>query len=398
MDNSLGESSLRDKEDPFLDLKKQGETYDTKLANEESQMNQGHITNEYFVDNDLPEENGPQVIKRTAPIIVSEKEMYEGFSWTRFFEFVLYHFIYFFILGPLTPLILTPFTGKYLMRNILFTGSIVGMYRQTLIWVLNIIAATFAWVYKEDTLFQVQLYLIFSTTMIRVMTVSAKYGTFPKAKMNRWRTELIPIHEITMEFVLADWNKQNDQIVEKEIRKSIQKKEIDSAIFHLSFLSTVDPVLAEELRISSSYYKERTTSYIPMKYLEQPIDDETEKYHGYSIFRYLIDQNKASEKNSVFRIVLVFAIIRGFLPVVLSIPGGNLETKSIYWWVGESLCILINTIYFNINCSLLVVHLKDILRKVFFMEQMSYFLAPRKFDGFTGRKLFPTIKIGRAHV
>lgn len=331
-------------------------------------------------------------------------DLFDGFNWLQYFEFVFYHTMFLFVTGPFTSFILQPFTGKFLMQNILFKGRNAPFFFQSLTWFAWILLLNaFIFYFRNDILFPLQLFIMVSTMIIRILSVSVKYGTFSKCKLNRWKTEFEPYEDIQKEFILGKWQKQEDEIVELEIRKAMHRQEIDSAVFQFSFLGELDEEVATVLRLHTNYYKERTTSFFPLKDFSRVESiDQTEYYHGFSIMLYWIDNYKTHLTPNVIKNLKFFAVLRALLPMIVAwwiFPAsytaiGDLSTGMIVLYSFSQLsAIVFNIINFFFNSGLIGLYLIDLKRKTFFMQQLSYLIAPKRFDGFQTRKYFPTVNI-----
>lgn len=331
-------------------------------------------------------------------------DLYDGFNWLQYYEFVFYHVLFLFVTGPLTGVLLTPITGKYLVRNMSFTGMDWKFSFQALTW-LSWIVILFAniFYFNNDILFPLQLFIMINTMLVRILSVSVKYGTFSKCKINRWRTEYIPQDEIVREYVLKNWASQDEELVEQEIRKGMHKEEIDSAVFQFSFLGELSAEVATLLRLNTKYYKERTTSFFPLRDLgEDTQEHQSEFYHGFSIMLYWIEKYKKELSLDLSKPLFFSSILRALLPMsiaVIMVPEsytmiGNYSGVTIVaYGLIQMLAITFNVLNFFFNASLLTLYLKDLKRKSFFMQQLSYLIAPKRFDGFQSVKYFPTINI-----
>jgi hypothetical protein len=335
-------------------------------------------------------------------------DLFDGFNWFQYYEFVFYHFMFLFVTGPLTGYLLEPLTGKFLMQNLKFKGLNAIFYFQTLTWFTwaSLLSAYFFYFNQNadgtsNILFPLQLYLMASVMVVRILSVSVKYGTFSKCKLNRWKTEYVPFADIQKEFVLGKWQDQDDEMVEMEIRKAMHRQEIDSAVFQFSFLGELDEEVATILRLNTNYYKERSTSFFPLKevFCENPDDkSQSDFYHGFSIMLYWIDNYKKYLTPNVKSWLRVFSVVRAFLPIVIYLifyraNGEEFSIATVLFYLTQAAAIIFNIMNFYFNAGLIGLYLVDLKRKSFFMQQLSYLIAPKRFDGFQTTKYFPTMNI-----
>jgi len=171
-----------------------------------------------------------------------------------FLQFLLMHFLYFFLLGPFI-FILIPIFGKHILRN----QGFLGVNRGTIVQMIQYFALVgfFFVFYYTDTpgLQAIEVYMILIAILIRFIAVCSKYAYRSESFIKLIFTKTLSPEDLRGDLLLLGWREQIDSIIEEEVQAAILRQEVDSSLFFFKFLSPPEPVLHEKL---CKPYKKRT--------------------------------------------------------------------------------------------------------------------------------------------
>lgn len=115
--------------------------------------------------------------------ITKFKSYFVKFRFEFFFEFMIIHFLFFAMLGPLANPIIYKF-GKGLPRNLMFWGNHYIFFYQTLFYVLFLVAIALYATYRTNFVyFQSEVVYLCLGIFYRIFTISVKYATFDPVKI-----------------------------------------------------------------------------------------------------------------------------------------------------------------------------------------------------------------------
>jgi len=185
----------------------------------------------YFAPEDTWEKND----ENFSDII--ENEIF--FNVENFLLFFLYHFFFHFLFGPLTMLITYRFTGSTVFKNQFFWGLNWICFLNYLVYILYLILMVvyFSCESLLINLNSVSIYMVFPILFLRIFIISIKYATINKEKIKMIKSRVINQEELLQEFTFVSWAWQTDSCIEKELQATIQRTELDLAMFKFSFLS-----------------------------------------------------------------------------------------------------------------------------------------------------------------
>ena len=168
---------------------------------------------------------------------ITENEIF--FNVQNFFIFFFYHFFFHFILGPFTLLLTYHFTGSAIYRNQFFWGLnkvCFCNYTQYILY-LSILIIYFTMKSELQNLNSFGIYMIIPIMFLRICIISIKYATMGREKVNIIKSRVVDEEELLQEFTFICWAWQSDMCIEKELQATIERTEIDLAMFKFSFLS-----------------------------------------------------------------------------------------------------------------------------------------------------------------
>ncbi|KAL4505870.1 hypothetical protein ABPG72_013631 [Tetrahymena utriculariae] len=309
-----------------------------------------------------------------------------------FFEFFIYHFIYFIFLGPFTSLI-TRLGGKYLSRNLQFIGRSRSVYLQLVNYLMSIITNLFYFNFTNPAINQtVYLSTLIVVVVFRCFQISTKYATFDPLKIKIYKEVQIKVADLSYDLFLQDWTQQTDKIIYEQIYYTQRFFDTDPNLFFIQFMVEPSKKTADQIKNSKIKMEEqfnlRKTHKKP-----DPIGVQTSSifYDGYTILHFLISlyqKQNSSKRKALKNIITVMSVIRGLLPLFCAlIISFSSSVLGMYW--SEILQIL----YFpyQFRCYILLFFFRQALLTI--LQELSFMLIPRKIGTTNTSKVLPTINI-----
>lgn len=165
------------------------------------------------------------------------------FNVKNFFIFFFYHFLFHFLFGPLSVLITFKFSGVAVYRNQFFWGlNPVAFLNYVQYFVYLIVIIIYCSNTKESLKsFNSQvIYMTIPIIFLRIFIIALKYATISQEKINMIKYKVLQKGELLQELTFLSWAWQTDSCLERELQATIQRTEIDLAIFKFSFLSNLN--------------------------------------------------------------------------------------------------------------------------------------------------------------
>ena len=162
------------------------------------------------------------------------------FNVENFFIFFFYHFLFHFLFGPLSVLITFKFSGVAVYRNQFFWGlNPVAFFNYVQYFVYLIVIIIYCSNTQESlNSFNSQvIYMTIPIIFLRIFIIALKYATISQEKINMIKSKVLQKGELLQELTFLSWAWQTDSCLERELQATIQRTEIDLAIFKFSFLS-----------------------------------------------------------------------------------------------------------------------------------------------------------------
>jgi len=132
------------------------------------------------------------------------KAYYIKFRWSVFFEYFLYHMLFFALLGPFCSLLLYWFTGIHLLNNIMFTRLGISFFLQTFLYLINLLAFILYFTFDcPNIYFDHELLFVLFAICIRAFSISAKYATFDSDKLELIKKNTLQVPQMTKDYMLA---------------------------------------------------------------------------------------------------------------------------------------------------------------------------------------------------
>ncbi len=280
---------------------------------------------------------------------------------------------------------------RTLIGNMRFVEVSKESLFQLIVW-LNNTAVLFCWVYFENPLTNYSCYLVcMMVTLKRSSSIAAKYSTFPKNKLRRYKEKSLTRQELDKDLLGNSWTKQSSEILETETNFALTRNNFDAGVFHMSFLDEVHSGLEEarqklEQEIGFTVPSKKTFRFKSGK--------ERVYFSGVAIFYVLIQyyNTKVSKRRkhliTSFVLVAVWVSITVVSKAVAGLPlfrRDNLVDTVIFY-----VNLLINGFTFLMVVFPFVVSRIDVDRTIFSLQQMSHFISTQKKSNEVA-KLFPTM-------
>jgi len=295
-----------------------------------------------------------------------------------YFEFLMYHVLYFSGFGPVIALffLLFPKT-RQLMSNLMFLRLSNAMFIQLLAW-LNFAGVVLIMIFVNNPISRAATLLSAVLSIImRSSNIAAKYATFPKKLIQKYRDQQLSTNEIRSDFLLGAWAVQGSELIDTEITNALLRNNFDVTLFKLSFLAKVSKKFEDEIQA----YSEDVICSKPWK---DEITMQCEKvksyYCGHAIFAGIVRVfNKMPHKDLTFRTPII-VITAGLNPLwtKLFLERDLMNSESIPDTVVFYFNCLMNMLLFYFTSLFFGQAKKDIRRITFAMHQLSHLISTQR--------------------
>lgn len=310
-----------------------------------------------------------------------------------YLEFLGYHILYFWVLGPLLPLILLPLNvSKYknLLINMgfLFQGNLFIF--QTTQW-LSILALYYClWSGKltessrgAEFTSLTFFYTLMVQSFLRMSCIATKYSSFSAYQIIVLKSSVVPRSELFKEYMMGYWRTQEHSLMLECIQEALEVGQVKTPVFFVHFLRMPRPktvialsYMVDNLRMEqlesveeSKYRKPRT-----VKMGDQEDSQMRTYFAGECVFHYIISKNKTVKLNRLY-----FVIVITFVRVVAVFILEWWMFKDPVWGYGKTnydfllgVFIQANITYFLVsNIGFFSVAITDILRKINVLAQIN---------------------------
>lgn len=308
-----------------------------------------------------------------------------------FAEFFLYHFLWYYLFGYFMSLVvMTLKRGKVLFCNMGFISLKQStLLTQTLIWVNSMLVNYSIIFFKNPITNFSSLSLLVMTIVTRSSSIAAKYATFPKRQLQKYKEVYLTIEEMKADYLLGNWASQVPETMEVEAYNALMRNNFDRGILYITFLDTINEKILKSI------------SEIEKQLKLPPSSISVDFYHGgrrsyfsgLTIFYVMTSRfNKTYANPWIDRFILFQSVVTGLMPLfaklMLGLPifskSNLLDTATFYFNIVSSTQLLCFTNYFFSQAQ------KDINRTVYIMHQLSHLISTqRKSDEII--KILPTL-------
>lgn len=176
---------------------------------------------------------------RTLPDFSELGNKSTNFSFRQFLVFSIYHLLFFLILGPFTAFLFRIlFKNTILARNLSFWGKSKYFYLQTTLYLVNITAILGCALLSAKNIYMFEFYSLMGISLTRAFVIAVKYAYFSPKRIKLVYETILTKEDVKSELFVI-WSIQSDEIIEKEVKDSIERNHIDNDIFQFQFMKTL---------------------------------------------------------------------------------------------------------------------------------------------------------------
>ncbi|KAL4444416.1 hypothetical protein ABPG74_016709 [Tetrahymena malaccensis] len=306
-----------------------------------------------------------------------------------FFEFLMYHFFFYYITGPFTILLFL--RKEKLMRNLSFWGNKMQFYIQTILYFLNAFNLVLYFTSDNTNIYTVEIVYMEVVVFLRAYIISCKYATLHPDKLQLYKNYELEGELTLQDYYFARWVFQSDVTVYRESYNAFQRGEFDSSMFYLNFI--VNPSQECIHQFDDGIQSLKKWHKHDHDYITPCIFPSENYVYGYGVVHYLIKSFTKDNPNAPLLVMaIILALFRGFLLLIYryldkDVSYTNFSTIEIVQMVG----IVYNTSfgYFS-SFVFLIFFTKDLKLKNYLQKQCIQLISPKKLN-LGIKKLLPTI-------
>jgi hypothetical protein len=190
------------------------------------------------------------------------------FNCNYFFKFLLYHIIYFFLLGPIFGLILT-LCGHYkLAKNMSFIGISLTSFLQFNMYMVagpGLFISIYLKLFNPDIVKNVSVFEVtfcILTILIRIIIVASRYALTTRQMVEARYNRLLTKEDFGREFILSGWRDVSKEICDDEVIKALAMMEIDIELFTYSTISQLDDDWLNRLSLDSYFESKKPVAHV----------------------------------------------------------------------------------------------------------------------------------------
>lgn len=366
-------------------------------------INHNFLSSESFSDNDVYAEQFIDII-----------DLENTFKITVFLEFFAYHFLFFFVFGPLTPILFYPFFRNFTrFQNMHFWSKNIYFLYQSMLYFLVVPAILGYFCFNLQNIYNIEIVCLILSGIIRICVISIKYGFFSEKKLSYIKNVRLSPSNIRSEF-LSSWIEQSDFTIDKELYSCIVKNNIDVSVFRIFFLKPLtknifDQLIAEDKDMqinsfsrdinNSSFLREvwdKSLDIIRKSLLFKKMDGNQESFSGYLVCRYLLKEyrNLLISKRTFFIICFSLAFIQAIIPTLFR---DFFDENLLEITLSERMVIVFiffgNLNLYFMNFSFLIFGALEYNRPIHLLAQLSNILSANKVTQFYEKKILSTMSI-----
>lgn len=342
-----------------------------------------------------------------------------SFKTFAFFEYLLYHALFFFCFGPLLAIICWPFFRNFtVFRNMSFWGFKKDFLFQSFGFCFVFFSIFGFFYFEPSSTYKIEIFALISATFLRISTVAIKYAHFSEKKLKYMKKVILTNEEIDSELML-EWGSQKDFMIDKEICTCIIKNNIDTSVFRMFFLKPLDKELIKKLQIdekelespdvlnnsaSTGRQNLNNSNEIWLKSLQivkknmmfHDLDGFPGAYSGYLVARHLVKENNIFLKVSkyLFGTAILLAFISAIIPTIFRYFDKNTLFGAGMFEITLTILIICGNVYYGVSCyGFLIYSIVEIGRTTKFLSQLSNLLSVKRVSQYYEKKILPTLHI-----
>ena len=239
-------------------------------------------------------------------------------SISTYMKYLLYHILYFLLLGPLLCVfyIIRDRSYRYVFYNMsMYCRNNLSYYVQMFNWMCMIIAY---YMYINDISYNRYeiVYSMMIHIVLRISSISGKYSTFSDKQLRMINSVYVTEQEMNKEYMMVYWRKQDEKVTKECIIHALHTSCIQTTTLMLSFFRKPKQYTIDSL---NTLYTDRSTIDDYNNKMSILCLEEREYYKGDLIYHYIIKKMNSMKKISGMRLTVLFLCIRLLIPAIIDI-------------------------------------------------------------------------------
>ncbi|KAL4481948.1 hypothetical protein ABPG74_008037 [Tetrahymena malaccensis] len=341
----------------------------------------------------IAEEQPFQTIKKKKKFSSQPHKL--KFRWLFFLEFLMYHLLYYCLVGPLSILIILYGFKQNLAvcHNMGFLGfNFMSIYQafQYIFYVISIL------IYFNIPKSLQSDYLIFFLSflyiyIIKILIMTLKYGFYTHNKMKEIKTQMLK-EDYFKESIFGGWYTQTDEIIKEEIENAKLRLEVESSSFYFEFMSR--PNTSQFKKLLAPERKKQILTHNGNKF------DITQLPYGINLLTEYIKYYKGQfPTNWIRKVSYSISFVRQVYFIYVKVQC-VMQVEDNAMELANLIAVNIFFAFFEFTfwaqvISILFLYFNDLRRKVFILNQMSHLISPKRVEiELEGtKKLYPTLEL-----
>ncbi len=323
------------------------------------------------------------------------------FSLKQYSEFLIHHLL-FFTFGPCC-LLLALFSKKLriLYRNLRFFGFEMVVLLQYLLYSCLLFTCYLHYLKRFDADTSVDICTVRNLCIMLILTltsVATKYGSYPARLIEKYKDVKISKEDYFRELMIGAWSTQGPEIRHKKTSDSIERLEIDEAIFLIAFMVRPSPERTEQLIKVAEEQKEMFSDHRKARSLYLLNNKVFEYIRGRILFDFILKEFKQNtEKNRISNWAFGFSFSVIWVSANLALRFFIKEEYLIGQdWVEMFAFLFSSVLCFLVTFKKMQFYLRSLIdldRKTFIMNQCGFMINPLRVSTYSTRKILPTIHL-----
>jgi len=316
------------------------------------------------------------------------------FNLKNFFTLASIQSLYFYLLGPLSIILIIPIFGKSIAHNLYFTSchfkTLWNMIQFLLFMTVPIVYLTLS----PENVLNIEVFMFMGGYMMLRSLDCVTLATMGPKKLKYFFNNALTEEELDNENTYSHFNQEKiNAFIEEEIVATMERKDIDISLFKITFLTNLDKSLENTVnglpsikRINSKPKNEQSNiTFFPNKY---PV------FNGCNVARMLIKWAYQSGLSlNILKMIAIFlAILYSLVPllirVFLKMPIIGISTLENIMILG---LFFLNIHYYYKDAILGIFSLYEYGTFLNLMTQLTNLAAYKRDLKYESRKFFPTM-------
>lgn len=316
-----------------------------------------------------------------------------NYSLTVYLEFFLHH-ILFFTTGPIYLLFMIWFRKtRNIVRNLQFLSLNSMLFMQIMVFVnFGMVVMMIMMAEGEPLTGYTSLTVAIASIFMRSSNIAAKYATFPKILLKKYRNIVLGIKEFKSDFLLGSWRLQEPEKIEEETIYAIRRNTVDETTFQMTFFEKIADVIEEDMGRMLDQIENKGIKTEFKKAVKLGGSREKLYYDGKYVFWALVRHFNSTSFRfwKLNKWIGLMSVIWACIPLLAKLRMGYpissnfMDTMAFYMNIFTSFMVFFQTSSFFSMAKL------DMRRSVYLMRQLSHMISTQKFSNEV-RKIIPTM-------